>query len=101
MSVLATEILANRCRSIAAHCAAIYPRYGERGGNLARGCTGERSRRGGVWLEIAAIGPEKNPMGGRGFSGFRRSTVAAGVAAGLMAVLGVFLVPRLAAASVR
>ena len=39
-------------------------------------------------------------MGGRGFSGFRRSAVAAGVAAGFMAVLGLFLLPGLAAAQV-
>jgi hypothetical protein len=37
-----------------------------------------------MWLEIAAIGPEKNPMGGWGFSGFWRSAVAAG----FMAMLG-------------
>ena len=39
-------------------------------------------------------------MGGRGFSGFGRSAVAAGVAAGFMAVLGLFLLPGLAAAQV-
>jgi hypothetical protein len=57
----------------------------------------------GAGLEIAAIAPEKNPMDGRGFSGFWRCAVAAGLLA-VMAVLsgvaGVSLLPSSAAAQV-
>jgi hypothetical protein len=57
----------------------------------------------GAGLEIAAIAPEKNPMGGRVFSGFWRSAVAAGLLA-VMAVLsgvaGLSLLPSSAAAQV-
>jgi hypothetical protein len=49
-----------------------------------------------MWLEIAAIATEKNPMGGRVVSGFWRSAVAAG----LVAVAGPFLLPGSAAAQV-
>src|SRR5262249_44738881 len=73
-------------RSVAAQCAALYPRYGERGWNLARG-SAAAGQMGRAWLEIAAIAPEKNPMGGRVFSGFWRSAVAAGLMAALMAAL--------------
>jgi hypothetical protein len=53
-----------------------------------------------VGLEIAAIALEKNPMGGRVFSGFWRSAVASGLMAILVAVAGLFLLPGAAAAQV-
>jgi hypothetical protein len=56
----------------------------------------------GKWLEIAAITPEKNPMGGRVLSGFWRWRIAANQAAVLIAVLTLLgslsLLPSLAAA---
>src|SRR5215831_2844817 len=88
-------------RSVAAQCAALYPRYGERGCNLARG-SAAAGQMGRAWLEIAAIAPEKNPMGGRVFSGFWRSAIAAVLTAVFMAVLaagaGLSLQPGSAAA---
>jgi hypothetical protein len=49
-----------------------------------------------VWLEIAAIATEKNPMGGRVFSGFWRGAVVAAFAA----LAGLSLLPGSAAAQV-
>jgi hypothetical protein len=49
-----------------------------------------------VWLEIAAIATEKNPMGGRVFSGFWRGAVVAVFAA----LAGLSLLPGSAAAQV-
>jgi hypothetical protein len=49
-----------------------------------------------VWLEIAAIATEKNPMGGRVFSGFWRGAVVAMFAA----LAGLSLLPGSAAAQV-
>src|SRR6516164_4665608 len=58
------------------------------------GAMSERSRRAGIMrLEIAAIAPEKNPMGGRVFGGLWRSAVAVGH----VAVLALFLPPGAAA----
>ncbi|MFZ0987816.1 MAG: hypothetical protein WAN27_08815, partial [Xanthobacteraceae bacterium] len=49
-----------------------------------------------MWLEIAAIATEKNPMGGRVFSGFWRGAVVAVFAA----LAGLSLLPGSAAAQV-
>jgi len=91
-------------RSVAAQCAALYPRYGERGCNLARG-SAAAGQMGRAWLEIAAIAPEKNPMGGRVFSGFWRSAIAAVLTAVFLAILaagaGLSLLPGSAAAQVQ
>src|SRR5262249_6264847 len=88
-------------RSVAAQCAALYPRYGERGCNLARG-SAAAGQMGRAWLEIAAIAPEKNPMGGRVFSGFWRSAIAAVLTAVFLAILaagaGLSFLPGSAAA---
>jgi hypothetical protein len=53
-----------------------------------------------VRLEIAAIALEKNPMGGRVFSGFWRSAVASGLMAVLVAIAGLSMRPSAAAAQV-
>src|SRR5581483_11745220 len=93
MSTLATKSSSVRCQSLAAHCAAAYPRYGEGGRNLARGC-GRGGRMCSAWLEIAAIALEKNPMGVLVSNGVRRSAFAANhaaVASVLSVLAGLFL----------
>jgi hypothetical protein len=98
MSTLVTETSSVRCLSLAAQCAAAYPKYGERGCGLARAAFGGQ----GEWLEIAAIAPEKKPMGGWEFSGLWRSAIAGNRAGGVIAVLavvaGLFSLPNSAAA---
>jgi hypothetical protein len=54
----------------------------------------------GARLEIAAIALEKNPMGGRVFSGFWRSAVVADLLAVVVAIVGLSVLPGAVAAQV-